>query len=307
MTQFITDRDVIDFRQYMKATDHDHKIIPAASFQREVERYFHDPELPRGALPPWRKLAGRLRFRPGEVTLWSGISGHGKSLALGQTATALVAQGERVCIASLEMKPVITLARMVRQASRQAKPTVQFIEEFHQTTGESLLLYDQIGTVRADKMLAVLRYCAQRRGVRHMVIDSLMKCGLAEDGYTEQKHFLDGLCTAARDHDLHVHLVAHARKGRDEHEAPGKMDVKGSGSIVDQVDNVVVVWRNKRKEVEQQAGKHDRRNEPDAVLSVEKQRNGEWEGRCLLWFDHASTQFVEQDGAPAMDLLRIQQ
>lgn len=303
MTQFITDRDVIDFAAYMRETDTEHRVVPARDFEQEVQRYFHDPDVPRGARPPWSKIANKLRFRPGEVTLWSGTNGHGKSLALGQTATSLVAQGERTCIASLEMKPVMTLQRMVRQASQEAKPSPEFIAHFHQAVGDDLLIYDQLGTVRADKMLAVVRYVAERRGVKHMVIDSLMKCGMAEDDYTAQKRFVDQLCATAKDHDIHVHLVAHARKGQNEHDAPGKMDVKGSGAIIDQVDNVVICWRNKRKELEQQAGKHDRRNEPDAVLAVEKQRNGEWEGRCLLWFDHASTQYVERDGDAPSRLL----
>lgn len=303
MTQFVTDRDVIDFSKYLRDTDHDHKVVPARNFRDEVDRYFHDPDLPRGATPPWPKLADKLRFRPGEVTLWSGINGHGKSLALGQTATSLVAQGERVCIASLEMKPVVTLARMVRQASGGPKPSSDFITRFHDLTGDDLLLYDQLGSVHPEKMLGVVRYCADQRAVRHMVIDSLMKCGLAEDDYTGQKRFVDSLCTTARDHSIHIHLVAHARKGPNENEAPGKMDVKGSGAIIDQVDNLIVVWRNKRKELEHQAGKYDRQSEPDAVLSVEKQRNGEWEGRCLLWFDCASTQYVERQGETPMQLI----
>ncbi len=49
-----------------------------------------------------------------------------------------------------------------------------------------------------------------------------------------------------------------------------------SGSISDQVDNVFCVWKNK-----------DEKRNPgdDALLIVDKQRNGEWEGRIALSFD----------------------
>jgi hypothetical protein len=40
---------------------------------------------------PWRKTADRLLFRPGEVTLWTGATGMGKSQVL---SNALVAMGE---------------------------------------------------------------------------------------------------------------------------------------------------------------------------------------------------------------------
>ena len=60
-----------------------------------ITRYFHDKTAPRGWLTPWPKLGNLLRFRPGEVSLWTGISGHGKSLALGQTSISLVAQQQR--------------------------------------------------------------------------------------------------------------------------------------------------------------------------------------------------------------------
>ena len=68
-----------------------------------------------------------------------------------------------------------------------------------------------------------------------------------------------------------LHLVAHARKGQDESKAPRKMDVKGSGNIVNQADNVFSVWRNKPKEEADCPPETD----PDAILYVDKQRNGE--------------------------------
>jgi twinkle protein len=35
-----------------------------------------------GAKLPWTRTHTYLRFRPGEVTVWGGINGHGKSLLL---------------------------------------------------------------------------------------------------------------------------------------------------------------------------------------------------------------------------------
>lgn len=300
MASIITDN--IDFAAYMADTDHEHKVRSTGVFLDDVIAYYNSPAEQSGDRLTWQKTHDQIRFRPGEVTLWGGMSGHGKSLVLGQACLGFVQQGRKVCIASMEMKPVMSLARMCRQAFCANQPDVEFIREFHRRTDRKLFLYDQQGSVRAEKMLAVIRYCADRLKVEHFVIDSLMKCGIGEDDYNAQKAFIDGLTVAARDSGIHIHLVAHSRKAKDEYSAPGKMDVKGTGSITDQVDNVVTVWRNKGKERDLADGKGDLRD-PDTLLICDKQRNGEWEGKIALWFDQRSFQFVEHGTATPVEML----
>lgn len=151
-----------------------------------------------------------------------------------------------------------------------------------------------------------IRYCADQIKVQHFVIDSLMKCGLSEDDYNGQKAFIDALTVIARDSGIHVHLVAHSRKSQNELAPPNKMDVKGTGSITDQVDNVVTVWRNKSKERAIEDGKHDQDKTPDELLICDKQRNGEWEGKIALWFHRESQQFIENGIDGAMNMLSSQ-
>ena len=80
----------------------------------------------------------------------------------------------------------------------------------------------------------------------------------------------------------------HSRKLADEFSPPGKFDAKGTGTITDLADNVVTVWRNKKKEYFPE--KHA--DDPDALLICDKQRNGEWEGKVRLWFDKDSMQYM---------------
>lgn len=294
----------IDFGEWMDLTEHDQRVVPSGSYAEDVVSYFWDEKRERGHVLPWEKTLGKIAFRPAEVTLWSGYNGHGKSLALGQFCVGLVTQLQNMCIASLEMKPVVTLARMCRQAAGSSKPDPDFIRLFHQTTDRCMWLYDQQGTVSAEKMIGVMRYVAEVKGVKHFILDSLLKCGIGEDDYTRQKMFVDSICTVARDTGMHIHLVAHSRKASSEKEPPGKMDVKGTGSITDQVDNVLTWWRNKAKEDAARSGKDYDDNDPDAVLICDKQRNGEWEGKLGFWFDPGSLQFVEYPSRMAMDMLR---
>jgi twinkle protein len=144
------------------------------------------------------------------------------------------------------------------------------------------------------------RYCAVELGIQHVFIDSLMKCVSAEDAYNEQKGFVDELCAVARDHSIHVHLVHHIRKASSEEVMPNKMDIKGTGSITDQVDNVFLWWRNKKKEHQLQANDTVDVLAPDAIMMCEKQRNGEDESWFSMYYDKHSQQFTEVNNSGAM-------
>ena len=296
--------DEIDFSKYMDLTEHDASVRSASSYIDDVIAHFHDDNEPRGVKTPWQKVGALVRFRKSEVTIWTGYNGHGKSLVLGMVTLGFVAQGQRVCIASMEMLPKITLSRMARQAFVTSKPDAEDIRDLYQSTGEHVWLYDQQGMVNSDKIVGVANYAARKLKCDHFIIDSMLKCGLAEDDYGGQKHLVDKLCTVARDTGIHIHLVAHSRKGKDETAIPGKMDVRGAASITDQADNVISTWRNKAKELAISEGNgHQVVNDPDALLDVCKQRNGEWEGRIKLWFDAASLQFVESSNGGTRNIL----
>ncbi len=304
MAEILRD-DMIDFAEYMRETEPRQKVRPAAEYVQDIIDDLGVIRKEQRAYLPWEKTHQLFQFRPGEVTLWVGVNGHGKSIVTGLAALSLCTQGEKVCIASFEMKPRKTLERMCRQFSSQAAPMphevadpairaafVDTYEQFRDWTAATLWLYDQQGTVKTETLLGVLRYCAKELKVTHFFIDSLMKCISGEDDYNGQKAFIDTITAIARDTGMHIHVVHHSKKLSNEETQPDKMDVKGSGSITDQVDNLLILWRNKKKEREHAAGKLVSMTEPDALLICDKQRNGEWEGRFSLWYERDSQQFV---------------
>lgn len=314
MAEFITPDD-IDFSLYERETDAQQKVKPASMWVQELIDRIKSPVKAKRSVMPWRKTHGLVQFRPGEVTVWGGANGNGKSLVTGQVALSLCSQGEKVCIASFEMKPGKTLERMGRQWSTynvndQAfhgdedamRQFIDLYEQFRDWTDGKLWLYDQQGTVTATQVCAVVRYCAKEKGITHFFVDSLMKCVASEDDYNGQKQFVDDLTAIARDHEIHIHLVHHIRKPSDESHKPSKYDYKGTGAITDQVDNVISVWRNKAKERKREAGAAVEDKEPDALLICDKQRNGEWEGNIGLWFDPNSQQFLGNPGDEPLSL-----
>lgn len=257
-------------------------LKPASAYADEVILFFHDRKEHHTNRLPWVKCEGKFNLRKGEVTCWLGYNGHGKSLILGQISNHLMEIGHKVCIASMEMKPYSTMARMCRQAFGVTQPTIELIRRYHTWTDNRLWIYDQSGSTPAKRIVNLCKYAASI-GIEHIVIDSLMKVVSKEDDYNGQKEFVDSLCVLARDTGLHIHLVHHSRKREDETKRPGKMDAKGSGAISDLVDNAVSVWRDKNAAS----------GEFEAFLTVDKQRHGEWEGMIGLFFINEAMSYTE--------------
>lgn len=247
---------------------------------------------------PWQKTHHKIMLRPSELSVWTGINGHGKSLLLGYVMLHAIAQGHKVCIFSGEMKPKRTLERLVRQTVGNGQPTEAAVGRAFDFLNDNLWIFDQVGSTKIQRLLDVFAYAYKRHGITHFVIDSMMMCGIAQDDYNGQIRFLNALCDFKNLYNVHIHLVAHPRKNEDENKASGKMDVKGSGTITDMADNVFSVWRNKPKE--ENPDKHA--DQSDAILKCMKQRNGEWEGNVLLWFKPESGQYAESSKYPAITL-----
>jgi twinkle protein len=285
--------DTIDFSAYMDEPEQ-HNVRPASDWLQETIDAFYAPT-ESAPLPSmlWLKTRNKVKFRPGEVSLYAGVNGHGKSMFLSQIELDLSYQGERVMVASFEMRPVQQMHRMSRQAYAGREPSIPFLKALHKWTDGRLWIYDHVGAVDWRKVIAVMRYAAKQFGITQFVVDSLMKCVKGEDDYNGQKDFVNELCAFAQAHRVHVHLVHHVRKGESEHKAPGKFDIKGAGAITDLVDNVFIVWRNKKAEQDKSSA------EPTAMVLCEKQRNGEFEGKFGFWFDVDSQQYLEKAGDAA--------
>jgi len=277
----------VDFDGYMAKRETDAALIkgPKGYHDELVDEFYGDPTL-TGRELPWLKTRDHWLIRPGEVTCWTGFNGHGKSMALNYVTLGLMEQGEKTCILSFEMKPRKTLGRMARQAIGVRKPSELYIGKFLDHMQDKLWLYDQQGEVSADRILAVITYCKEKLGITQFVVDSLMKVVSGEDDYNGMKAFVNRLCITARDLGVHVHLVHHSRKKEDETKRPGKQDAKGSGAIVDLVDNFVAVFKlPAKKEADPTAPTH--------CLYLDKQRHGEFEGHFALWLSDESLQFRE--------------
>lgn len=272
----------VDFIEYLQArqADKDNVKRPHEFIDEMLDRM--DGGAMKGAVMPWTKTHDQVRFRGGEVSLWSGYNGHKKSMVLGYIALGFMKHNEAVCIASFEMRPASTVLRMVKQASGTTTPTKLAIDKFLEFADGSLWLYDQQGTVEPERLYGVIYYAAEQLGIKHFVIDSLMRVVPGDDNYNAQKDFITRLCAIAQETNIHIHLVAHNKKG-DESKPAGRYDTHGSSSLSNNVHNAFNVWSQKERDADSEL--------PDVIIKCDKQREGEWEGAIPLWFCEDSLQF----------------
>lgn len=233
-----------------------------------------------------------FEFRPGELTVWTGYNGHGKSLMLSQVLLGLISQGEKCVVFSGEMTPERQLKRLAKQATGLDRPTLAYLDSVGRWLMDRMWVFNVVGSATIDRLLSVFLYAIKRYGARHFVIDSLMMTDVPEDGsgaMTAQKEAVRKLCDFAKRHGCHLHLVAHPRKGVDESKGPGKLDVAGSSKITDGADNVFTVWSARRDE----SAEDSDLDKPDAKLELHKQRNGDVQHYTqMLWFCKDAQQFA---------------
>ena len=293
-----------DFAAYLEESEPQAKVIRPPAYRDALHRLLYSARTENRSTLPFPKTIGDVAFRPGEVSLWIGENGSGKSMLLSHCELGWMAAGERVIELSFEMKPVRQLQRKARQFCQGAEPAPEGVDRMLDWLDGRMWFYDQQGTVRPKQVFGISRYAADKLKCNHVVIDSLMKCVRGEDDFNAQKDFVDALCAIARDHNTHVHLVHHVRKPSDARgdRPPSKYDAKGSGSISDQVDNVFAVWRNRAKEraEEREAegkvltdAQREQLANPDVLLVCDKQRNGDWEGKIALWFNRGALQYCQ--------------
>jgi len=280
------------------------ELKSAREFHEEVNAAFYpeDDEEQHEVQLPWQHKRDELSFRMNELGILFGINGHGKSQLAGYLTNNAIHQGYKACVASMEIKPKMTLKNMVKQASGQKLPTLSYINAVMEWYDDTLWIFNCTGTAKSKRILEVFEYAYKRYGIKWFVIDSFMKCGIAEDDYNAQKAFVEALADFKNEFDVFIMLLVHPRKSENEASPLGKMDIKGTGAISDLVDTVLTVWRNKFKEdicAKLDAGEAlgpehaDVPDSPDAICKCVKQRNHD-EGKeptIPLWFDNQNLQY----------------
>lgn len=225
------------------------------------------PTVPSLSIP--RTLSGLSKldkntrgFRQGELSVWTGKRGEGKSSLLGQILLDAIDQGARVMAYSGELP-----ARQFRSWAlvQAAGPRgVQFVpdpdtgEPVYFATDTVTKLIDAwwaerfyLSDINAefahneDRILDDFAYAHRALGCDVFLVDNIMTAQLSgdRDFYRSQSMFAQRLSRFAKANSVHVHLVAHPRKTQGEKAIVDADDISGSGDIPNIADNAFSVRR----------------------------------------------------------------
>lgn len=291
------------------------KIEPASSewfIQSSIEAIHPVNDKQPGYGMGFNKTDSDIWFRQGEMSIWSGINGHGKSTFLNQIILNQLSKGAKACIASLEIPICKLLPRLIRQGSGMHEPSKEYIKYILEWTNNKLWIYNHLGIQSIDELLLVFDQMYSMFGCEVFVIDSLMLLDVDEESLTSQKEIVRKITQFVQARDCHLHLVAHPRKLVSEFQKPNKMDVAGSGHIVNMTDNMFLVFRNKIKEI---ALLKLEKNKPltkleeeaiiqcDTLLTCSKQRYGEVEKQYSFYYDVKNLRYREFESEPVKAII----
>jgi twinkle protein len=243
-------------------------------------------------------------FLMGELSVWTGKRGEGKSTFLGQLLIESVEQNYNVCAYSGELRAdrfqywihlqMAGKEHIKHYADAVRQRNVAFVDK---RTAERMKawysgkfwLYDSSNTsdnAESKGILKIFEYAVKRYGCKVFLVDNLMtsKFDISNDQnyYRAQSNFVGELVNFAKTYNVHIHLVAHPKKTK---ENLGNDEISGTGDITNRADNVFAIERNTGEE------------NLDAVLKVMKNRSdGCMNEKIGMLFDEDSKRFyLESD------------
>ena len=221
-------------------------------------------------------------FLYGDVTVWTGKRGEGKSTLLSQIMLDAVDDGKNVCSYSGELqadrfqfwtdlqaagKPHIKSYVDEKSGKTKYYTEPETRKKIHDWYDRKYWLYDNSVAMEKEdaSILKVFEIAAKRYDCRVFLVDNLMTADYGRttdsDFYRQQSRFVGQLVDFAKRHNGHVHLVAHPRKEQGELSAES---VSGSGDITNRPANVITVARKEKQ-----------RDGCDVIIDIKKNR---WEG-----------------------------
>jgi twinkle protein len=268
-------------------------LMVPSSFGDKIKYLFAMGKNLYGIPTAWPDLTDILKgWRPGEVTIWTGKNGAGKSTMLNQHVIDITTKGEKACIYSGEMPPERYLRWALIQMTKKNVLTPQQIDSALSWMDEKIYILNISSSIEPDSLFANFEYSARRYGVKQFIVDSLMKIRIdLKDEYNQQAVFISQACDFAKKYGAHVHIVAHPRKSMKDQDEPGKVDVKGNSHITDLADNVIVLFRPDEDLKEKLRKKH--KIVSDMTVYVKKNREFGTEGRIYLRFDPDTKNFSD--------------
>ena len=228
------------------------QITTFQEMRAEVYRELCDPDSKKGTqLTTIPALSAILKgHRRGELTIFTGATGVGKTTVLSQLSLDYCAQGVNTLWGSFEIKNSRLARTMITQLSAIDFGLGNNIDLFNLWADrfETLPMYFMrfFGSSSIDQVLDAMEYAVYAYDVQHIILDNLqfMLSGQGarfhDSKYDIQDRAVDAFRTFATTKDVHISLVIHPRKEADLSPL-GVASVFGSAKSTQEADNVIII------------------------------------------------------------------
>lgn len=198
-----------------------------------------------------KKLIG---MNKGELSIWSGGNGSGKSTFLSQIALESISRGFNVAMFSGELtsnraKSWLQLQAAGRTHTRLSDNGVSYYvpkekaDAIDRWAADKLWIYNNQYGIKVNNVIDDFIKHMEQHPTDVVIIDNLMSLDLSEirgEKYDRQTTLVLTLAEFAKNYDVHIHFVCHPRK------PVGflrKSDISGTADLTNAADNVFMMHR----------------------------------------------------------------
>lgn len=220
-------------------------------------------------LQTFPRLARLIRgFRPGELTIFTGPTGSGKTTVLSQMSLDYCFQGVKTLWGSFEIKHTRLARIMIQQVAAQSlfhsdsgtldveeseTPSKLIIKEDVINQAQKILqnspiyFMDYFGSTPLESILESMNSAVRDHQIQHIVLDNLqfMLSGQHSgsfDKFDVTDRTVAALRAFATNRNVHITLVIHPRKELDDTPL-GLASVSGTAKATQEADNVIVLQK----------------------------------------------------------------
>ncbi len=195
-------------------------------------------------------------FAEGEISVWSGLNGSGKSSFLVQQILEYADQKIKTVLFSGEMQDYVIQNSLVKMVAGKEALIPSKDETYWYLSNDEkrkvilnwldryVYLYEnEYGTKVVDVMKAI-QWLVQKENIKVVILDNLMALNLAsyqeKDKYEAQSQFIKDIAKMSKKLNIHIHVVMHPRKSSG---FLRKDDISGSADLSNASDNVFIIHR----------------------------------------------------------------
>lgn len=243
-----TESRASDYRRYREQMVTSEALLPG------VLSYLNKDKMAGGA--PFFMPDFNLQFRPHELTLVFGETGHGKSQMVQNCIANLVIQGHKCCIASFEQPAETTFAQILVSITGDENIALKpdFMDAYAWLK-ERVLMYREMKKTCPKHLIETFRQAHINDSVNFFVTDNVMTLNVDRGDNSAQADAADRFRLFGKEFPVHSLLVAHPRKSDNASvkknngymPPPSLADINGAGEWGNMPNNSIVVWRDMKK------------------------------------------------------------